>query len=143
MMREKRLMLGSVKMENILILRGRIKQIYSLKQLPKRNWWSHPKGRRRGRETDINGLLKGFQYQDKDEIASSSSDESDSSREESDSDIEKTSVNMDSDDERKEINVRKRKNGKHPHFEGEDQANLLPKTTPKKKLVESPKVQIL
>ena len=32
---------------------------------------------------------------------------------------------------------------KHPHFEGEDQANLLPKTTPKKKLVESPKVQIL
>ena len=52
-------------------------------------------------------------------------------------------MNMDSDDERKEINVRKRKNGKHPHFEGEDQANLLPKTTPKKKLVESPKVQIL
>ena len=85
--------------------------------------------------------------QEKADIVSSSSDESDSSGEEesklmdedSDSDIEESSLNLESDEERKESNVKKRKNERHQNSEGEDQANLPPKKTLKKKLVESSK----
>ena len=85
--------------------------------------------------------------QEKAEIVSSSSDESNSSGEEesklmdedSDSNIEESSLNLESDEERKESNVKKRKNERHQNSEGEDQANLPPKKTLKKKLVESSK----